>query len=731
MSETNKMDKLILNGQNIDLSPDYQNIRNKPKIGGVNIEGSKTAADYGLATQAQIEALSTKVDELPTGMYYGSFDDEESLPDAENRPYKGYAYVYTGTTGIYYVYATDGEGAAFINSGNKFFSSNLETNLANKSTDKAPNTKIVAEGIEESDLRRERTIALSAAQKYQVNANINNRAAYIDSTTSEVKALGYKVLNPQLSFAEQVENVVEDETVIVDNSNTIFEIRDEFNLNGDSVTIPANCTLKFNGGKIKNGTIVGNDTVIDASRTTIFDSNVIFSGTFVGEAYPEWVGDNINKCVNAFRCVRLAPNKTYQVTETIVMPWNGSIVGDSTSVLQSSVSPVIDCGYQTLLDGFAIRVSHVKNVINFQTENISNTYAERDYYTGKTMNVNNILITSPVTYTDVNAIPTQGLTDDMIVRLREEETGYTKDNFYKYNSNQWIDVTADMNCACVQILSDGYCSNPNVATQSGVNDINLIKLQIVGRWGNAIKLDVGTNVHNTGDSAIKPWITDVRIDYLSVYYARTSVYLGRNNKGKVFTDSELDHIYLLNSYVEENEQTESFVHIDAGELFCQNSTAWDFPSGKYPYVINQDYGNLILSSSSIADSFYTRISRIGTSKQPGFRSLSAGRGGTFDNAVYGSINSYFFDGLGEQDGNARCTIGHFNRLPYGFSKIMVSTNTRAKQLKIHNKVDVGTGAYIYILKLRLYGQIGILCISHGAKYSNVLYTIYSNTARSL
>ena len=123
-----------------------------------------------------------------------------------------------------------------------------------------------------------KALSLSGEQKHNASANINDRAADVAPVTNEVKALGYKVLNPTLSFAEQVENVVENETVIVDNSNTIFEIRDEFDLESGSVTIPANCTLKFNGGKLSNGTISGTNTAIDGKP--LF-KEITFAGSYV------------------------------------------------------------------------------------------------------------------------------------------------------------------------------------------------------------------------------------------------------------------------------------------------------------------------------------------------------------------------------------------------------------------------------------------------------------------
>ena len=241
MSETNKMDKLILNGQHIDLSPDYQNIRNKPKINGVDVEGNKTLADFGIATKESVETVSEKVAKLPYGIYYGQYNDVESLPDTSQLTQKGYAYVATTDTNIFYIYTYNGEGYEWEDSGNKFDAGSLEDNLKSKSTVKAPTTKVVAESIEEVDLTKAKTPSteLTSTQKYNANANISNRIADVEAITGEVKAFGYKVLNPNLSFAEQVTG-----------ANTIYEIKDNFDLGGESVTIPANCTLKFNGGRI-------------------------------------------------------------------------------------------------------------------------------------------------------------------------------------------------------------------------------------------------------------------------------------------------------------------------------------------------------------------------------------------------------------------------------------------------------------------------------------------------
>ena len=269
MSETNKMDKLILNGQNIDLSPDYQNIRNKPTINGISVDGDKTLDDYGLATKQSVEDVSKKLDKLPYGMYYGQYDDVESLPNVEQFTEKGYAYVATTEPNIFYIYVYNGEGEPWQDSGNKFDTGTLESNLDSKSKIKPPTTKAVKEGIEAVDITATRSgsTELSAVAKYNAAANINDRAADAVAETGVVKALGYKVLDKRKRFDEQVEGV--------NNANTIFEIKDSFDLGGGSVTIPTGCTLRFNGGSIGNGTIIGTNTLIEAPDTLIFKQGIV------------------------------------------------------------------------------------------------------------------------------------------------------------------------------------------------------------------------------------------------------------------------------------------------------------------------------------------------------------------------------------------------------------------------------------------------------------------------
>lgn len=70
-----------------------------------------------------------------------------------------------------------------------------------------------------------------------------------------------------------------------------YIIEEPLNLNKDTLSIPANCVLKFsNNGSFFNGVIIGNNTSIEASKNLIF-RDIALSGTWNNKTvYSQWVG---------------------------------------------------------------------------------------------------------------------------------------------------------------------------------------------------------------------------------------------------------------------------------------------------------------------------------------------------------------------------------------------------------------------------------------------------------
>lgn len=78
---------------------------------------------------------------------------------------------------------------------------------------------------------------------------------------SEFSGKGYKILRKNIieiedaNFNKVKKNILTQD--MINEPNTIYEIRYDFDLNDAEITIPENCVLKFNGGSLNNGTLKG------------------------------------------------------------------------------------------------------------------------------------------------------------------------------------------------------------------------------------------------------------------------------------------------------------------------------------------------------------------------------------------------------------------------------------------------------------------------------------------
>lgn len=143
----------------------------------------------------------------------------------------------------------------------------------------------------------------------EINGNVSNAADEEDLTSKDgllqikdrgtLYGKGYKILRRGIDLQSQFNQ-----------ENTIYEIRYDFDLGGGTLNIPARCTLKFEGGSFKNGTLlVDNSSVksydvlrIIAQPYQIF-YNIYIDGLFNSDKmYIEWFGAKASTdCTEAFR----------------------------------------------------------------------------------------------------------------------------------------------------------------------------------------------------------------------------------------------------------------------------------------------------------------------------------------------------------------------------------------------------------------------------------------------
>lgn len=94
-----------------------------------------------------------------------------------------------------------------------------------------------------------------------IDVDDQNKLKFADREPNE-NEMGYVILRKDKTFAEQVTK-----------ENTIYEIRYSFDLNNQFIEILNNCVLKFNGGKIINGTIVLNHVKVFSDFNSLVDGN--------------------------------------------------------------------------------------------------------------------------------------------------------------------------------------------------------------------------------------------------------------------------------------------------------------------------------------------------------------------------------------------------------------------------------------------------------------------------
>ncbi len=120
----------------------------------------------------------------------------------------------------------------------------------------------------------------------------------------------YIVLKKGESFAKQISK----------HTNTIFEVRDVFDLKKSIVTIPQGCILLFRGGALTNGIIIGTGTIIEAPNYQIFYETCEVSGSFNNLSfYADWFGGiqkAINLATNNSGFVQLSA-KVYELDSTL------------------------------------------------------------------------------------------------------------------------------------------------------------------------------------------------------------------------------------------------------------------------------------------------------------------------------------------------------------------------------------------------------------------------------
>ena len=140
----------------------------------------------------------------------------------------------------------------------------------------------------------------------------------ISPTTFEMYNTGVRVIVEDTTTIDK-RNVITQEDI--NKTDTIYEIRYDFDLDGKTITIPKNCILYFTSGKFYNGSINMNNTIVST-----FSEDILLEVNIRGNYYNiqksikdanNLIQGNTNKLNNAEKNIEHLDARSSQMEETI------------------------------------------------------------------------------------------------------------------------------------------------------------------------------------------------------------------------------------------------------------------------------------------------------------------------------------------------------------------------------------------------------------------------------
>lgn len=138
---------------------------------------------------------------------------------------------------------------------------------------------------------------------------------------------------------------------MINEPNTVYEVRYDFDLNGAEITVPEGCIIEFKSGSFKNGTLRGNNTVITSPQYHIFN-RLSLQGSFLNKWNVEWFGASsalsnnevyINLAISQIHNLvgggALLLTNEYKTSDTVYFMPKVSVIGVSRNNFNYTASP--------------------------------------------------------------------------------------------------------------------------------------------------------------------------------------------------------------------------------------------------------------------------------------------------------------------------------------------------------------------------------------------------------
>lgn len=322
-------------------------------IGGKKIEWDKYTQSWGSADSSPAkktlyidgdlrvtgEIRANKIRGLDNGLWLTSEALNEAIPD----PIQGYwAAVGTGFPAELWVCTKDGK---WENSGTLYYGGDIEVNIDGNVVNNPD---------------------------YEDITLIGNALKFADKIYQPSVYSGYGRVYLRKNIIEGVNVLSQD---MLAQANTTYIVQYNYDARGKDIIIPSGCELRYEGGSISNGTIIGNGTTISAGQYHIFGDNVTISGEWCcAEIYDTWfplseaIGANNTR--NLQNLCNLTSDNTTGVIHLSGKTYYASIAqnGDNESVMKvnSNTEVKFDCTIRLNTNDFTnyrlISITNKENV---------------------------------------------------------------------------------------------------------------------------------------------------------------------------------------------------------------------------------------------------------------------------------------------------------------------------------------------------------------------------------
>lgn len=305
---------------------------------------------------------------------------------------------------------------------------------------------------------------------------------------------------------------------MVNTANTIYHIQYDYDLNGQTITLPAGCVLEFDGGSVKNGTITGNNTLIQG-RTDL--SGVTLSGSFANKSFSLYdagctpndasaASDNATRMLSFIRSLE-------NIKLTLIVP-DGNWYFDTPLVFSGDFS--LQC------EGRLVYKSDANNVISsaltigstaksFSNRHIIKLKQESSYQFTTTIIENVGLRLINASNSNISIAEATNFVYCVIIEANGSGCAYNTLNLGKLG---WG------NCYCPiklqPINNDGWI-NENLFVGGAIHNegINVYKNNMVGLWVE------GSSAHKANNNVfVKPCLEGAKIGVKFVNATQNSVY---------------------------------------------------------------------------------------------------------------------------------------------------------------------------------------------------------------